>query len=285
MAHRLGIVCALGVGPERGGRDENEDNYLVCDAGRVRYLESGAERVERAEGEGLLVAVCDGMGGHDNGQLASTTAVRVLAKLYRPGAPRDPARTLLRYIRDAHRQLYWRARNAGPVTMGTTLTACWLLGNRVSWAHVGDSRLYLYRNGQLVQLTPDHTRNEFARRDGLPPVANDYLCQTFIFGSRGIGDNTALRLEAGLDSGSETLIEGDRLLLCSDGVTSGIDDATLASLLSCHDHPQEAADALLAASIARGSTDNVTALVILVEGLAAEPHQVWMDDAEETVMF
>lgn len=285
MAYRIGIVCTVGVGPERGGRAENEDNYVVCEGDVVRFLDDGEERAEPGHGDGVLLAVCDGMGGHEHGQVASTTAARVLAKLFRPGVPRDPAKTLLKYIQQAHRQLHERARAVGPVRMGTTLTACWILNGKASWAHVGDSRLYLFRADTLIRLTPDHTRNEFARRDGLPPhEGGDHLCQTFIFGSRGLGDNASIRLDAGLDSGSDRLMEGDLLLLCSDGLTGTVDDDSVADLLRRHPDPQQAADALLAAAIARGSTDNITVLIVRVD---ATPHDgdPWADETDDTVMF
>lgn len=265
MATRTGVVCALGVGPHRGGRAENEDNYLVCHAGTARWLDGRAEHREPVDGEGALVAVCDGMGGHRSGRLASTTAVRVLAKLYRSTRPIDPAGNLLRYVRDAHAQLHRRASANGPVRMGTTLTACWIVGDEAAWAHVGDSRMYLFRDGGVRLLTRDHTHNEFARRDGLPVVDDDFLCQSFIFGSRGLGDDVGLRLESGVDSGTEPLRSGDRLLLCSDGVSSVLDDASLAELLGGHDDPQAAADALLAAALDAGSTDNITAVVVVVD--------------------
>lgn len=266
MATRLGVVCALGVGPHRGGRAENEDNYLVCQAGTARWLDGRTEHREAVEGEGVLLAVCDGMGGHRNGRLASTTAVRVLAKLYGSARPADPAANLLRYVREAHEQLHRRASENGPVRMGTTLTTCWIVGDTAAWAHVGDSRLYLFREGTLRLLTRDHTHNEFARRDGLPAVEPDFLCQSFIFGSRGLGDDFALRLETGTDNGAEPLRPGDLLLLCSDGLSAVLDDAALAGLLAAHEDPQAAADALLVAALEAGSTDNVTALVARWQG-------------------
>ena len=170
--------------------------------------------------------------------------------------------------------------------MGTTLTVCWLLGQRAAWAHVGDSRMYLYRMGHLVQLTADHTRNEFARRDGRGVQSDgDHLCQTFIYGSRGIGDNTSLRLEAGLDSGAEEVRSGDVLLLCSDGLSSVVDPNAMQHILELPD-PQDAADTLLQMALARGSTDNVTAIVVRIgEPSTDKPSDPWVEENEETVMF
>lgn len=287
MAYTVGVVCSVGVGAARGGRSRNEDNYLICQDNQVTYMDGDQERRAVGGGDGVLVAVCDGMGGHEDGHVASSAASRVLAKLYRPGTPKDPPRALLRYIQDAHERLYWKARAKGPVQMGTTVSVCWLLNGCAAWAHVGDSRIYLFRNDRLTQLTHDHTQNEFNRRDGRPATAEgSALAQSFIYGSRGIGDNTRLRLEPGLDTGNEPLQAGDRLLLCSDGLWGAVDDASISDALRNTPEPQAAAVALTERAIARGSTDNITVLVIRVDTPARDAMEEWDDDGDEsTVMF
>jgi protein phosphatase len=271
MAYSIGLVCSVGVGPERGGRSRNEDNYLICQEGRISYRVDDGERTEHADGAGVLLAVCDGMGGHEHGDLASTVAVRVMAKLYASGRPRDPDRALHKYVLDAHRRLHERAAVGGKVSMGTTLTACWVLGGHASWVQVGDSRLYVFRDDHLECLTPDHTRREFARRDGVTEGEEaENLAQNFIFGSRGLGDDAELRLEAGRDSGRYRLERGDRLLLCTDGLWGAVDDVSVADVLRHTPDPQAAAVACMERAIARGSTDNITVIVARVE----EPTEV-----------
>jgi protein phosphatase len=172
--------------------------------------------------------------------------------------------------------------------MGTTLSVCWLLNGNAAWAQVGDSRIYLFREDRLVQLTADHTANEFARRDGLGevPDGDNTLAQSFIFGSRGLGDNTSLRLEPGLDSGLEPLASGDRLLICSDGLWGAVDDASMADVLRNTPDPQAASVALMERAVARGSTDNITVLVVRVDGTEPSELPEWEDENDEsTVMF
>ena len=163
--------------------------------------------------------------------------------------------------------------------MGTTLVVAWLLRGTFSWVNVGDSRLYRYRDDTLELLTLDHTRNEFARRDGRPEVAPelDHLSQNFIFGSRGLGDNASLRLEPGLDSGTEPLEPGDVLLLCSDGVWDFVDSERIADILQRNAEPQVATDTLVQAAMNAGSNDNLTALVVLVME-QKPPEFSWTDD-------
>ena len=273
MSYAIGVVCDVGVGPDLGGRNRNEDNFLVCYDGEARFhSEEGRLIVEPQLGEGALVAVCDGMGGHEDGDVAASTAVQVLRKLYQPSAPRHPARVLLKYIMDSHRQLYNAANEEGPVSMGTTLTVAWFVHGTVAWAHVGDSRLYLLRRGELLQLSTDQTRNEFARRDGLPLTRDgEHLVQNFIYGSRGLGDNTDLRLEHGLDSGAEVLYPGDRVLLCSDGVTTGLKHEALREILADTLDPQVAAEILTRRAQQAGTRDNVTAVVVRVDEVKDMP--------------
>jgi serine/threonine protein phosphatase PrpC len=282
----VGQVCHLGVGEAHGGRRRNEDNLLVCRDGRVRWWEEAGGLVERAQaGTGVLLAVCDGMGGHANGDVASSTAVRVLSKLYQSEPPKSPARVLVNYVHESHRSLHRAATQHGPVTMGTTLTAAWLLDTHVYWVQVGDSRLYLLRGDRLFQLTSDQTRNEFARRDGRPTGPDGaHLAQCFIYGSRGLGHDHALRLDKGIDAGAEPLERGDLLLLCSDGLSGAVDEAGLVRALRAGGDPQALAEALVARALAAPTLDNVTAVVARVDEVPARTED-WFDDPEETVQF
>ncbi len=290
MSVTIGVVCTVGVGPERGGRSRNEDNYLICRNGRIRYVVDGEPHDEPGGGEGVLIAVCDGMGGHDDGHIASATGVRTMAKLYRPGVPRDPTRALMKYISDSHTRLHWKTRSAGPVTMGTTLTAIWLLGGNAAWTQVGDSRFYHFSTEDRLRLvTRDQTRNEFATRDGRPvSPEGEHLAQNFIYGSRGLGDDSRLRIERGRDAGIEPVEVGDRLLLCSDGLSGCVDDTEMAALLRDNLDPQAAAQALTDRAIERGATDNITVLVARIDELPEEDEDeddVWEVDDESTIMI
>lgn len=282
----VGFVCDVGVGDRQGGRDKNEDNLLVCEGGKVTWWEDGVGPATQAQaGEGVILAVCDGLGGHANGEVAAGAAVRVLSKLYQPDPPKNVVRVLMNYVHDAHRSLHRTAAQTGPVTLGTTLTVGWILGPHLHWVHVGDSRIYLVRGGKAFQLSADHTRNEFARRDGRPPVAEgDRLAQSFIFGSRGLGNDQGLRIEKGIDAGTEPLEVGDLVLLCSDGLHGSVTGPNLSALLDPGADPQVIAKRLLAAALAAGSSDNVTAIVARIEELP-ERDDDWSEDPDVTVSF
>jgi serine/threonine protein phosphatase PrpC len=282
MAYVVGIQCALGVGPERGGRKRNEDNFLVIQGGSSRRLGPDGNALEDVSAvPGLLVAVLDGMGGLDNGHLASSSAARALAGLQRSEVPRDPERAHRRFVMEQHKRLHREAKERGPVAMGTTVTAVWLISGVAAWVSVGDSRCYLWRGERLVQLSRDQTRSEFARRDGLAFVGPDHLVQSFLFGSRGLGDNSALRLDPGLDTGTLALEPGDRLILVTDGVWSCLEPDALAAIAASSDDPNTVALGLLDAAIAAGATDNVTAAVVRVDAVPDRPERSGDDEDDE----
>ncbi len=276
--YTVGLVCTVGVGEARGGRARNEDNYLVCRDERIRWRDGENEAVVAAQGTtGVLLAVADGMGGHDDGDLASAAAVQALSRLYLRPLPADPEATLREFLLDAHRRLRAHVAVDGKVKMGTTLTVAWLSGERLHWAHVGDSRLYHWREGRLTRLTRDQTRGEFARRDRRSiPAHPDHLAQNFIYGSRGLGDDAGLRIDRGLDTGTLDLCPGDRLLLCSDGLCGRVEDAWIGDLLRNVPEPNACAVSLMERALAAESDDNITTMVLRVEG----GHSVDLDPDE-----
>lgn len=264
----VGLVCSVGIGEARGGRVRNEDNYLVCRDRKIRWRDGDTEAVSEApDASGMLLAVADGMGGHDDGDLASSAAVQALSRLYLRPPPPDPEATLRDFLMDAHRRLRARVAVGGKVKMGTTLTVAWVIGEHLYWAHVGDSRLYHWRDGRMSRLTHDHTRGEFAKRDRRnAPTHPDHLAQNFIYGSRGLGDDTALRIDRGVDTGSLVLRPGDRLLLCSDGLSGRVEDTWISDLLRNVPEPTACAVSLMERAIAAESDDNITTVVLRVEG-------------------
>jgi len=264
----IGLVCSSGVDTDRGGRSANEDNYLVCRDGQIRFREGEKEVIKAQDGAGVLLAVADGMGGHDDGTLASAAAVQAFSLLYTKGQPEAPELTLHRFVLKAHQRLRATVAQRGDVRLGTTLTGTWLLGRRVFWVHVGDSRLYFCRDGDLTRLTADQTRREFARRDRRElPGDPDRLAQSFVYGSRGLGDDANVRIDPGRDTGSRHLRRGDRLVLCTDGLTNFVDDRRIADALREVPQPAACAEVLLERAIARGSTDNITVMVVQIDSL------------------
>lgn len=259
-----GVVCSAGVGSARGGLRTNLDNYLVAEAGEVTWRDGDADHHQPTTGAGTLVAVAGGVGSR-TGDLAATTAVRVLAKLHSGAYPRKPARVLSRYLTESHDRLYARSREQKQV-LGASLTTVWMHGASAGWAHVGDSRLYLLRGGRMTSLTAEHTLDELSRRRGRVPEGDaDAVIQRFMQGSAGLGDDARIHLEMGLDAGVEQLESGDRLLLCTRGLWESVDAPSLANVLMNVPEAQAAAVACLERAIARGARANLTAIVVRVQ--------------------
>lgn len=218
-------------------RDLNEDTYY-------------------GDGALGLWLVADGIGGHASGELASALARETIVREVRAGRP------LAEAIRRADEDIIAAARERNDsLPMGTTVVAAHAQGARVEVAWVGDSRAYLWRDGRLAQLSQDHSlvqervargelSTEQARRDPQRNVVTQAL---------GITDPAHLNVA----SSSNELRPGMQLLLCSDGLTEDVDDATLAALLAPSDcSAQECVDSLIAAALEHGGSDNITAILL-----------------------
>ncbi|MBA3450456.1 MAG: serine/threonine-protein phosphatase, partial [Chloroflexia bacterium] len=246
---RLAVAAVTDV----AGREENQDvaAALAIDAA------SG-----NAQGEDFLLVVADGMGGHPAGDVASRIALDTLTNAF----PALPEGDLGLALKQAYRQANEAVYQAGETEptyagMGTTLTAALLHGRYATVANVGDSRAYLLRGDSLTQVTRDHTMvsDEVAQGRISAEAARKDPRRNML--THAIGTNA--RLEGKLPSVFElTLLPGDRLLLCSDGLYDVLDDGDLRRTLLGED-AASAAGELVALAKERGTRDNATAVVAL----------------------
>jgi PPM family protein phosphatase len=215
-----------------------------------------------------LFAVADGLGGHLGGEVASRVAVETLTEATKTAGPDDGIPDRLRAaIHRANVAVGERASKDPRLTgMGTTLTAVVAGSDRIFLGHVGDSRAYLFRDGELRALTEDHTLVQRMVREGrlTPEQAEIHPQRSVLTRALGIED------ELEVDQATVEVTAGDRLLLCSDGLTSMVDDEVIRKILAGHDDPQAASEALVEAANAAGGQDNITTVVVDVED-AAEP--------------
>lgn len=224
----------VGVATDIGRvRERNEDSYLV---------------------QPPLYAVADGMGGARGGAVASSLALEKMEGLFHSG--KGPLGEL---IRSANRAVFERSVSDRKVSgMGTTLTAATIDDHGAHLGHVGDSRAYLLRAGSLRRLTDDHTlvnrmvkAGEItAEEAGVHPHRNVL--------TRSIGTEP----DVDVDEKDVPLIEGDRLLLCSDGLTGMVTEPQIQAILEATSDPQEAADRLVKAANRAGGIDNITVLIL-----------------------
>jgi len=230
----------------------------ATDQGRVRTNNEDAFLVDDKR---ALFAVADGMGGHRGGEVASHTAVEALRAAVASGSALNDA------IERANTAVLSRAAGDEELTgMGTTLTAVIPIGGRqLLVGHVGDSRAYLLREGTLQRVTDDHSLVEELVREGrlTPEQADAHPQRAIITRALGIDD------EVDVDVYTLDVEPGDRVLLCSDGLTTMLRERDVERLLRTEREPQHAADALVDAANASGGEDNIT--VVVVDVLEVDP--------------
>ena len=228
----------------------------VTDPGRKRRRNEDAFVVDPP-----LFAVADGMGGAQAGEVASRLAAAAFHEYHEAddlgGEDRVEA-----IIQEANRRIYERAqvdRNASG--MGTTITAAVVESGRIAIGHVGDSRAYRIRGGELAQLTDDHSLVADLMRSGrLTPEQADSHPQRSVI-TRALGTDP----EVDVDTFAVEAEPGDVFLLCSDGLTTMVDDAEILRLVAESSGLESAAKALVKAANRRGGEDNVTVVLFAVE--------------------
>ena len=237
--------------------------------GRVRPINEDAYLAQADRG---LFVVCDGMGGAAAGEVASALAVETLgAFVQKVGLGKETERGfqprtagLGKAVEQANRAIVERAeRDQAHAGMGTTVVALWIADGLASIAHVGDSRLYLHNDSGFEALTTDHSLVEAQVQAGLIDREQSLKSQHQNVLLRALGREPDTLVELG-----ETMIAaGDRLLLCTDGLTRTVTDEALAAALDrFRGDPQGACDHLIAAANENGGPDNVTAVVVEVQG-------------------
>jgi len=218
-----------------------------------------------------VFVVADGMGGAQAGEVASRLAVSHFADGL-PGEEADGSeRRLAQAVREANAEIHALseadARRAG---MGTTLTAAYVGRGQVSFAHVGDSRAYRMRDAQLERITEDHSLVEELLRQGrlTEEEAEEHPQRSII--TRALGPEPDVEV----DTFTVAAADGDVYLLCSDGLTSMVADATVADIMRAAPDITTAADRLVAAALEAGGRDNVTVVLFRIEEVAGvdDPH-------------
>ncbi len=222
----------------------------------VGLLRDGNE--DSAYAGSRLLVVADGMGGHAAGEVASAVAVATIASLDEDAPGPDLLDQLRRAVHAANETLRDMVARDGRLRgMGTTLTAILRSGARIGLAHIGDSRCYLLRDGELRQLTHDHTFVQSLVDDGrITEEEADHHPQRALI-LRALDG----RGEAEPDLSVREARPGDRYLLCSDGLSGVVSRDTLAATLVAHRDPAQACEELVELALRGGGPDNITCIV------------------------
>ncbi len=221
-------------------RKNNEDNF-ICAA--------------------PLFAVADGMGGHAAGEIASAILVDEVRRASLPAAGFYSEDDLRCIMEDANQKILDKAKSAAKYSgMGTTAIILAVGEQKAFWAHVGDSRLYRYRDGLLEQLTTDHSLVNIWVENGTltPQEAKHHPKKNILV--RALGTDALVEI----DTGSFAVCSGDIYLLATDGLTNMVDDNGIAAVLGV-DAIDDKVEKLIAMALDNGGTDNVTAIVVKIE--------------------
>ena len=251
-------------------RKNNEDHYLISRLGRsleplITNIAPG-QLPERLTEYGYAMLVADGMGGAAAGEVASRLAINLLVKLVIDAAKwgrridEQEAEALMDRLEGYYMAIHSELIRQGEIDpamtgMGTTLTLVYSFCSDLFVAHVGDSRAYLFREAQIRQLTHDHTVAQRLADSGEIPqeaVAKHRLRHLLTNVLGGVRAPVVTELQ------QFQLADHDRLLLCSDGLTDMVDDATIETVLRNIEPPQEAANKLLDLALDAGGKDNIT---------------------------
>lgn len=219
-----------------------------------------------------LLVVADGMGGHAGGDVASSVAIGRLASLDSETPASDIVATLEESVLEANQEILRRARDEPQLRgLGTTITALLRAESKFALAHIGDSRAYLLRDGETVQITKDHTFVQRLLDEGrlTEDEAERHPQRSVLM--RVLGDVDA---DPELDLSLRAAHVGDRWLLCSDGLSGLVSLDTIDATLKDIEDPGECADALVQLALKGGGPDNITCIVADVVDLDALPRGV-----------
>ena len=241
-------------------RANNEDNFYL--QGKIREDVSllEAEAAGQFVSDRFLAAAADGMGGEDRGELASLLAVQSL----KPCTWDQAGSTAEESIRRANAAVCEEMERHGG-RMGSTLTALYMDQGKALCCNIGDSRCYLLREGALTQLSTDHSKAENLIRLGVltPEQAARHPSRHQLTQHLGIFPEEMV-IEPAF-SEPVTLQDGDRFLLCSDGLTDMVSEEAIARQLASPGSPEEQAEQLIRMALEAGGRDNVTVLTVQVE--------------------
>ncbi|MCS6801417.1 MAG: Stp1/IreP family PP2C-type Ser/Thr phosphatase [Chloroflexota bacterium] len=249
---RIRVGAATDVGRTRS---HNEDNYglRVPDAGEV------------ADRKGILLVICDGMGGHAAGEVASQLAVETILTRYYDSPADDPTEALIQAVTLANQKIFQQAAERPEQRgMGTTCVAVVLRGDELTVAHVGDSRAYLLRNGVLTRLTRDHSLvEEWVEKGVLPAAEADHHPMANVI-TRALGHGPTVQVEVR----QERALLGDILMLCSDGLSGKVSEEAMRATLLQQADPKAAVADLIALANDAGGSDNISVIVARIEEIA-----------------
>ncbi|MBE7021722.1 MAG: Stp1/IreP family PP2C-type Ser/Thr phosphatase [Ruminococcaceae bacterium] len=231
-------------------RPVNEDGYYISDYS--------------AELDAIYAIVADGMGGHQAGEVASALALRQVSEAINQGfcaemSSQELKELLGTAVREANESIFKKSLSEHSCGgMGTTITLCFIAGEKAMVAHVGDSRAYILRGGTLHQITTDHSLvQELIKSGQITPEEAEHHPQKNVI-TRALGTDSGVDI----DLYEFQVLPGDCILLCTDGLTNLVSEAEMTELLSGADDMNAISKQLIVSANQKGGYDNITAVVL-----------------------
>lgn len=231
------------------------NTYSITDVGRVRSMNQDRYSNYFHPRFSLLL-LADGMGGHNAGEVAAAMAIDACREYFMKDKERsDYEALLIEAVEAANLAIYEKGESISEYRrMGTTICAAVIADRQLTIAHVGDSRIYLFRDGKLLQLTQDHSLVADMVRQGLLTPAQALVHPDRNTLTRAVGTNETIAV----DTRTLSLSTGDRLLLCSDGLTKMMETEAIEAILAAEPAAREAAEMLVKQANDNGGADNIT---------------------------
>lgn len=258
MRRKIYAACGCNIGKKRQNNEDNfyfDGDYLPSDNTGLAEILTFRQPVPNAWEEPVFFAVFDGMGGGDYGEIASNLAAVMSARFLQNKDninPADITPSLTKLCYQMNEKVFRSGENLGVYQMGSTVAALFFYMGQMWVCNLGDSRCYLVRDNQMLQISEDHTDEaEMAAVNitGRKPYLTQYL---------GINPEE-MRIEPYIEN--YAIQKDDRFLICSDGLTDMVEEPRICSILLDYDDPQESVRVLINEALEAGGRDNITVMV------------------------
>ncbi|MCL2287264.1 MAG: protein phosphatase 2C domain-containing protein [Firmicutes bacterium] len=241
-------------------RENNEDNFFLN--GKILSTSITGTAIESDNADIGLFAVCDGMGGEESGEIASAIAVDTLHEYYQKVLDNSSFNEAVNsYTNEANARICIEIYKNNGKRMGTTFAMLYIENNTAYVYNIGDSRVYLFRNNQLKQMSRDHTQIRqllemgilTAEKAKIHPERHKITQHLGIFPEEMVIEPYAAE--------PMSILEGDIFLLCSDGLSDMLDDTEIEQIITQHPNPYDTISKLIEAALANGGRDNITVII------------------------
>ena len=273
-------VAVCGMTDVGLARSNNEDAFRVVDLGAGDTVDASQHTLVELGPRGMLLVVCDGMGGESAGEIASALAVDVISShMAAAGRDEDPVTALRAAVDHANELVVAAADDPSRKGMGTTVVAVLIRGADAYTAEVGDSRAYVLRGGKLTQITKDQTYVQLLLDQGLlaPDAVKSSVAKNVVLQAVGKAPELVVAQRR------LSLRSGDELLLCSDGLSSFVKDEEIQRVLASSVSLDQACSELVALANERGGHDNITVVTALVGSQSTAPSDETVEDTLSTL--